>query len=515
MEIEVLADHRPQATPEDLEKAAKIRSILHDGQRLAADDEASKKSTVAGRRGGKTFGEAGDLIIHGLENPLANNLFVTLAKSHARTLLWDNPKTGLRVLNKMFKLGMHMDNTKAIATLPNGSLISLHGATKADELEKIRGRANDRVKVDECASFAPKRLENLVDKCIYPSLADYNGRLTLCGTPGPVCAGPWWESTSIHIYGDNPFKNEKPKCISYHDRMGRPMTDEFEWSCHRYTFEDNVAIPSLREFAYAEKRRKQWDDDDPIWLNEWMGLWVLDFASLTYRYKPDYDWAGGKIPVKANWKYVASVFWGKTGTAGVVVLAYSETTHGVWHVAERRIKDATLRKVAATLRGFEQKFPFDEIIGARHGNKGKIFDDMAEFHGIYINPVDLKVKPDLIVLANEDIDAGRMRALADSELRSEMLRIQWSDPGVKEDTTYTSNEISTAFLIAWQFCYHRGPRKVTTKGPKKGTREHDELIAERELRELEARVARDEGDWLENELGDIDSTAIFDHDQNY
>jgi hypothetical protein len=510
MSIEITDENRPPASPQDLEKAAKIRSTLHAKQRQSEADESTQKSLIAGRRGGKTYGEAADLLIHALENPLANNLFVTLAKSHARTLLWDNPKTGLKVLNRLFDVGLHMDNTKAIATLPNGALISLHGASKADELEKIRGRANDRVKVDECASFAPLRLKNLVDNCIVPTLADYNGRLTLSGTPGSVPAGPWWDSTSIYVHGENPFKNEKPRCVAF-DKKHLAMPGEYEWVCHRYNFEDNVALPGLREFAYGRKLAKRWGDDDPSWVREWLGFWLIDFEALVYRYKPEYDWSGGVIPRKADWRYVMSLYWGKTGTVGIVVLAYSETTHGLWQVAERKIEDATLRSVASTIRKFDGKFGIDEMVGARYGNLDKIFEDLADLHGIYINVVSTKGKVDLQVLANEDMDMAMVHMLKDSELRSEALRLQWKDPGVKEDLTYISNELSSAFTFGWRFCYHRGPRTSKNKGPEKGTREHDEQMAERELIELERQVAgENSSDWLAGELGDIDGTAIFD-----
>ena len=517
--IVVLAEHRPKPTPEDLEKADKIRGMLHPKQAAAQADNSTKRATSAGRRGGKTFGEAADLIIEGLENPQSNNLFVCLSKTHARTLLWDNPKTGLHVLDRLFNLNLDMNNSKAIATMTNGSLISLHGATKADELEKIRGRGNDKVKVDECASFSPRRLENLVDKCIVPSLADYQGKLTLSGTPGRVCAGPWWDATSIYTYGDNPFKDtEKPKCVAYADRhLYTPEElDQYEWTCHRYNFKDNVAIPDLQEFAYAEKMRKGWEDSHPIWVNEWLGLWILTFGDLVYRYRPEYDWKGGALPEKQAWKYLASCFWDTNGTVGIVVIAYSRKNHSLYHVAERKIPNADTQMVAAALRSLEEDYYFEDIVGARPGDKERLWEDLMEFHNIYVHPVPYSAQNELVILANSDLDRGQVHVLKDSELRSEFLRISWKDPGKRADTTYTDTALSSAFVFGWQFCYHRGPRQVTNEGPRPGTREHYEQIAERELEELSRQEARKlEGDWLETELGDIDSTAIFDENFDY
>ena len=124
-------------------------------------------------------------------------------------------------------------------------MLSFLGAETTSEIEKLRGGAYHGVIVDECKSFNPIVLSELVEDVIRPALADHNGKLILIGTPGRDLRGIFYEAT------------QQPSPLNV---AGRPTNSRYgsgieaEWSSHHWDARDNVAMPNIWKDFLATKR---------------------------------------------------------------------------------------------------------------------------------------------------------------------------------------------------------------------------------------------------------------------
>lgn len=471
-------------------KADMIGESLFEKQGDSFGDPARRKSCLVGRRGGKTYGEVADLIVFGLLNPNANMAYVTLYKETAIQILWDNPKTGLRRLNQKFGLGMTMLTTQKVGILPNGSRIALHGAKREQSLDNLRGQAFDKIKIDECKSFSPKRLDQLIEDVLAPTLADYRGQITLMGTPGSVLAGPFFESTRLATFGNHQFRS-KLQCRPFAERKKKKWKGDYLWSFHQWSLKDNTALSHLWGEARRTKKLKGWADDDPSWVREWLGLWVVDGSALVYRYDSAYDWAGGQ-PDGEGWRNILSFYWDASDMVGITVCAYHPRKPGLYNLAAEKIKDCTTDQLASRIYSLESEYgELDAVIGARPGRGKEIIHDLQEHHDIPVLQADMKEIGDLVVLANSDMELGRIHMLKDSELTDEVKKLQWQDPGERIDEESSPSQISTAFLFAWQHSYHRDYRPAQNK-PQPGTPEHLNWKQEEALRKADEDYLREQ-----------------------
>lgn len=231
----------PEIPARDREIVEKIRASSTAKQRQLYDDPARRRAIIAGRRAGKTYGgSAGDIVQDALLRPDSMHLYGALSKEVARNILWDNPATGIKRFDREYELGLTFNNQSCIATFKNGSQLYLHGLKNKDALEKMRGRPFRKVKLDECASIAAARLRVAVDSILGGSMADYRGQLDLMGTPGKVLAGPWFEATSLAVYGQSPLRGD-PRCF-YAGTRDLADPDCPEWSLHQWSVADNTEI---------------------------------------------------------------------------------------------------------------------------------------------------------------------------------------------------------------------------------------------------------------------------------
>ena len=152
---------------------------LHAKQREIFLSDARLRVAAAGRRGGKTYLAAVELLIRGLasENrygtplgPMVEVWYVAPTYQQGRDLIW-NP---LKELGKDVIQQVH-ENTSTM-TLINGRMIKVKGSDRPDTL---RGNSLSYVVLDEYAFMKPE----VWDMIIQPSLADHRGDALFIGTP--------------------------------------------------------------------------------------------------------------------------------------------------------------------------------------------------------------------------------------------------------------------------------------------------------------------------------------------
>src|SRR5271166_3165171 len=171
-----------------LVKQGEVPFVLEDHlfkQQLGfVTDPSRTKVAVCSRRGGKTTACAADLVHTALNNPGTVGLYITLSRSNAKKIIWEE----LKILNRKYKLDMTPHEGELSITFPNRSKIYLSGAKDISEIEKFRGMALKLVYIDEAQSFRTY-IESLINDVLSPALIDYSGTVCLIGTPGPIPSG--------------------------------------------------------------------------------------------------------------------------------------------------------------------------------------------------------------------------------------------------------------------------------------------------------------------------------------
>lgn len=126
---------------------------------------------VAGRRFGKTFLSTVELVTNALKEGSRHCWYVAPTYKAAKEIAWD------MLLATVPKEYIQKTNESSLTvTLWNGSVISLKGAEKPDNL---RGRSLDFVVLDEFADMRPEAWYEV----LRPSLSDRRGSALFIGTP--------------------------------------------------------------------------------------------------------------------------------------------------------------------------------------------------------------------------------------------------------------------------------------------------------------------------------------------
>ena len=134
-------------------------------------DDSRFRVVVAGRRFGKTFLSTVELLTQSIKGKNRNCWYVAPTYKAAKEIAWDMligtvPREYISKTNE----------TTLTLTLINGSVISLKGAEKPDNL---RGRSLDFVVLDEFADMRPEAWYEV----LRPSLSDRQGSALFIGTP--------------------------------------------------------------------------------------------------------------------------------------------------------------------------------------------------------------------------------------------------------------------------------------------------------------------------------------------
>lgn len=405
---------------------------------------------VTGRRFGKTTMDAHYLVDTALRRPGTLSTYITLTRKNSKLLLWPE----LAKMNHKYKLGMKPNVSELTYRLPNGSWIWLSGADSEDAIEKFRGFKPALNILDECASFGP-HIDALIEEVLEPGLLDFDGTNVLTGTPGPICAGAFYEATT------NPAKGYMVK---------------------RGTCLDNPFLPQAKAWLERKRIERGWNTDDPRYLREWMGIWIRDLNSLVYRYdalKSDYD----VLPVGHTWEYVLGVDFGYRDSTGFSVIAFSRTHPNVFHVEAWKKSEMLVSDVAERLRWYMGRYSFTRIIGDAGALGKMLVEEFRKRQSVPIIAAEKQHKFAFIELLNSDLATGRFRVKKESPVVTEWGQLQWDDARKKEQAAY-ANDLSDATLYAWReakhFCYVATDPPPTTP----------EEVLEREAEKLERRAEK-------------------------
>lgn len=490
-------------------------------------DPSPRVSGICPRRAGKSYAGAAAALITGEAKPGSISIIISLNLKQLRRLYWKGGSSGLFTLARKYNLNVTFNSGFLMWEHENGSIGYLLGAEDDEQLEVIRGLEADLYIIDECKSFAPAVLSTLIDEIIEPQRASREGKLVLIGTPGYIFSGPFYQATCIDAK-DPKDPEKRPYMLPYgkKDPWGRTPQDDFLWSCHSWTLQENTAKPKQWANAIRLKRSKRWADDHPIWRREYLGEWTVGGSGLVYRYgaekstgrvtwqpqvvlnlrEPDKHNPTGLPPEGAPWRLIAGLDLGYEAPTAFVVAAYSPRLKQLRHVHDEQHKHLLPPDIADMINAAQEKYGVIERIFADAGNLGKmIIQQLIRDYGLPIERADKREKLDYIELVNGSLARAEIKIIEGTQLEAQLLTNAWKLQDEDEDEILDlarrgklkeddaiPNDLADAFLYLYRGSLHMFGVPAEEKKLEPGSAEAIRAFVKEQLRKVRAQYAHDE-----------------------
>lgn len=415
---EELATRR--ALPEAV--AAMVDGLL-PWQRRFVDSTARRKELHCGRRSGKTHVMEAAVFKAAAAFPRATiPVFERTTTCRAAVVMWK----GLQEASERFGLDAEFHHSLMRCTLPNRAEIVIVGADTVEAADKARGDAYPAAFVDEAGTFRPQILEYLTTDVLPAALLDYQGSLTMAGTPPPryTAAHPFYMAAT----GD-------------------------DWEHYHSTLRENIHIPLLmapehraaaREAELEdEKRRHGWTDTTPRFMREWLGLFVQDNESLLYRLG-GHNHEGVKAPdtKTGRWYYGLGVDFGYNDPCAFVVVAWRRGDARMWVLESYQAPHLIPSAVAAHIERLRVRYDFRFIIGDTGGAGKPYTEELRQKYGIPIEAARKRGKQAYLEMLNGDLASGQVQVVerSNEDLIADLYTVRrdpetgWAEDGDHDAT---------------------------------------------------------------------------------
>ena len=447
-------------------------------------DEADRKIAVCSRRAGKTHTLVFYMLMEANKRAFVQIPYITLTRAQAKRNIW----LTLQQLNKEYELGGKFNGNELTVTFPNGSVIFLCGANDETEIQRLRGGKYPLAVIDEAQHFRPF-IRSLIRDILEPAVSDYRGTIVMTGTPGPACAGFYYEIATEQV----------PEAV--------------QWSRHYWTSIDNPFHIATETWLEEVRRKNGWLPDNPTFLREYKGLWVHDDSRVVYKV--------GEInlcynlPPADSLTYVLGIDLGYKDSTAFVVLGYDERV-GRCYVIESRTEEKLIPSaVAARVDRYTQRFPFTKIV-ADSGGFGKGYvEEMRQRYSLNVEPAEKQRKYAFIELLNGDLQAGAIQIYKqrNQKLVDEMGNLLWmeNEDGTADHTRIDErfdDHLCDALLYGWRACrqYFYDPELA---GPSPGTPEYAQKV-EDDMEAEQVRQWERENRALSGDYGDVFPDEVLD-----
>lgn len=484
-----LGETRDSAQEVTKERVASLYQGCTKAQRSLLDSAArgyQYLSVRCPRRSGKSHGMTSLALWWGETHPGSRILIISLTLKSTKENFWSGAPGGIIKQNHEHKLGLKFNHTDNVWVHENGSRGRLAGAETVADIERLRGAAAeaDLAIVDECKSFAPDLLNELIRDVLEPGLMTRDGILILGGTPGSIPVGTFYEATDPRARTDSggvtciPVGEEEGPAyaeLSDSERLGL-------WRLHSWTIQDNTAAPKQWARALINKRRQGWGDDHPTWRREYLGEWVTDATDLVY------SWAGQRakgeehvtwrpekktkdnpsgLPLEQGpWRFVLGIDLGYVDESALVLAAYSESLKELRHVYDFKSPGMTVDDFFDEVFSVIERYGRpDAIVADTAGGGSKMLvETLNQRYGLGIEPAKKTEKQDHIELVNSDFAAGRIKIIPGSDLAHELSGLQWdlsreskmvlARTGRLREDPSCPNHLCDALLYLYRYSYH-------------------------------------------------------------
>lgn len=478
--LEELA-RRVKRKESSLQTVKDLKAELFAQQVAVWEHKSEHKAVLCPRRVGKT--ELWIRLAPGecISNDNALIRIWASSRLRAKELLWDK----LKQCCARHRIQIKTNEMELSIKFENGSEIRLLGADKDREVQKKRGDKTWAEIVLETQQFG-KLLKKMVDDVIDPCLIDERQRgggvMYMEGSPGPVCAGFWYDVTG------------REDRATQWDSIGDEEGDGGGWRCFRWMMTDNPHMPHANEELRKLKEQRRWTDLTPTFRREHKGLWVNDFESLFYHYdehRNGFTLADVK-PWGAGWHHVLGWDLGSRDDMALVVWGYHDNLPDLYEAYSWKKPGALSQEVIDKIRELESRgFDFiAKVADTQGGGKMYVEDVMARYSQIF-EPAKKSEKLQHVRLMNDDFKSGHIKVQRGGELETELKELpidpDWnpkSGEPPKEAKNF-ANHLCDAGLYSWRKARHYWGESEKTK-PKHGTQE----FADEEEQRIEEAVAQ-------------------------
>lgn len=506
-------------------RANRLHEKCHEKQRGPIESVKAGYHFISARcprRAGKSFGMTALALWYGEMFPGARILIISLTLKSTRENYWDGAPGGIFYQNHVHSLNLKFNHTDSVWYHENGSRGRLAGAETRADIEYLRGAAAeaDICIIDECKSFAPDLLAELIRDVIEPGLMTRNGYLVMGGTPGSIPSGPFYEATAenARTEGEDP----QPTCIpiGLEDApayKGIPAEEKRElWRLHTWTIEDNSKTDRTRNQwlrALRNKKKNNWSDDHPTWRREYLGEWVIDATDLVYAWascraagksvtwSPDPEAVTPANPAglpldKGPWHFVLGLDIGYVDESAFVLAAYSETVKELRHVYDFKRSEMLCDDFMEEVLSIIDRFGIPEAIVADTGGAGAkmLIETLNARHGVGVIPAEKRDKQAYWELINSDFHAERIKIIPGTDLAHELAGLQWdlsrnsklilARTGALKEDPKCPNHLCDALLYLWRYAHHYFSEPVKEATPRNSTqwyREQERAAQERAI----------------------------------
>ena len=456
-----------------------VESFLFSEQLAFIREPARFATAVCSVRAGKTTACAADLIDTALRLKGTTGLYVTLARASAKRIVWPE----LHNIIRDFKIEARFNEVELAITFANGSKIYCSGANTEAETEKLRGLSNVAlVYIDESQAFRA-HLKELVEDVLVKRLYDTNGRCRLIGTPGPIPAGYFYESSQSPKWGHH------------------------AWTLHNNPWIERKAGLSVAALIQQDMDRKGVGIDDPSIQRECFGRWALDTQALILQYdkeKNHYD----SLPT-GTWKYILGMDFGYNDADSFSVLGWTNSSPDTYLIEEVVKDKQTYEQMVSNFETLRAKYSFSKVRADPGGGGKKLIESLrARYPQMPLEVAEKTEKIANLKILNNALRTGRFKARKDSRFAQDCNLLERDMDKSTPDKIVIKGHSDAIDSVLYPFkdspAYYYKPPAET---PKPGTpaysdwqaKEFERGTMERLEREQKEKRAKDLLDWKVNE----------------
>lgn len=458
--------------------SASQHSADFPNQLAFTQSKAKFRTADCSRRSGKTEGIAA-LLMGAVEGaPESVALYLTKTRINAKRIVWGI----LQRLNREQGLGCSFLESELCMVVPEGGRVYLGGINNREEIEKFRGMPIVLVVIDEAQSIAGY-LQELVDEVLAAALMDYDGKVVLVGTPGPVPVGYFYD------------------CIQ------NPEWEHFGWTVFDNPWILKKSGKAPQEHLDAELKRRGVSVDDPVIQREWFGRWVYDPNSLVFRYEAERNHYDGLPGLGGSWECVVAGDIGWDDADALGVLRWNTTAPDLWLAEEHVMAKQTITQLGNRLREMVDRCNPLSVVLDFGGLGKKIAQELTQRWGLNVKAAEKERKLEHIELLNDALRTGVFHAKKDSRFAQDAMLVEWdrSNPEKPKISDRFHSDAGDMVLYGYREALHWLAVPEQPKAPKPGTPEwqakhvkaaEEALQAqfEKESEEL-IRRKREEEDW--------------------
>lgn len=405
------------------------------------------------RRAGKSMGIAIRLLKAAEKFPGCTCIYLAMTRDSAKSILWP----ALLDLNDKYELNCEFVESSLTVKHPNGSRLKLYGADGKNFIRRLRGMKSPEIAIDEGQDFGT-HLQYLIDDVLTPMMVDYGNEahLSICGTPGPVPQGYFFDVTEGRRYG---------------------------YSYHSWTLFDNPYLPNAYTFLEDLKKKREWDQDNPTLKREWLNQWVLDVQSLWIQYnegKSHYSVLPN--PQNSDWTVILGIDLGYKDADALAVLGTHGKSNQTYLIEEVITKGQDITRLVEQVQLLDNKYKFSKMVIDQGGLGLKVAEEIRRRHHIPVIGAEKQQKQQTVAFLNDDLRLGRFKAKRDSRFAKDSYLVQIDWDKTTPDRVVVKKQPHSDIIDAVIYAYKESPAYTYQKPinkPKPKTKEWYDKEAER------------------------------------